>query len=69
MMDFQQFLEQRGIDIQQLVPELEAALMAQYEAEQSRTDSVSGLPPVAEVLVLPVDCSWPQRGHWIPVGQ
>lgn len=67
-MSFQQFLESRDIDIQSIEPEMLAALQMQFEREPKRSDSVSLLAPVAEVLVLPVDCSWPQRGHWQPAG-
>ena len=59
-MSFEQWLESRDIDCQELAPELLAALQMQFEREQRR------LAPVAEVLVLPVDCAWPQRGHWTP---
>lgn len=59
-MTFTQWLEQRCIDCQELTPELHASLMAQYEAEQERQRPVP-------VLVVPSDCSWPQRGHWTPV--
>lgn len=62
MITFTQWLEQRCIDCQELEPELHASLMAQFDAEQER------LRP-APLLVLPVDCSWPQRGHWTPSTQ
>lgn len=63
-MSFEEWIEQRCIDCQELTPELHASLMAQYEAELERQKPVP-------LLVLPVDCSWPQRGHWTPavVGQ
>lgn len=62
-MTFTEFLESRCIDCQTLTPELETALQSQFDREQQR------LAPVAEVLVLPVDCSWPARGHWVSSGQ
>lgn len=58
-MSFEQFLESRDIDIQSIEPEMLAALQSQFEAEQER------LKP-APLLIVPADCSWPQRGHWTP---
>ncbi len=91
MMDFQQWLDLRGIDIQSIESEMQITLVAQYELEQSpqETGAMKGekgsqeallpftKPTIAayrkiaatDVLVLPVDCAWPQRGHWIAVGQ
>ena len=55
-MDFQTWLEQRSIDCQELNQELLAALQSQYELDVQRCT------PVNEVLILPSDCLWPQRG-------
>lgn len=59
-MSFDQWLQSRDIDCQTLTPELQAALQSQFDREQQR------LTPVCEVLVLPADCLWPQRGYWTP---
>jgi len=60
-MSFDDFLLQRGVDCQSLLPELEQALLSQYEADCQRT------APPSSVLVTPVDCQWPSRGYWLPV--
>jgi hypothetical protein len=57
-MSFSDWLLARDIDIQQLEPDIEAALRRQYEAETSEPDSV---------LVLPSDCQWPARAYWVAV--
>lgn len=59
MIDFQTWLADRSIDCNELQPELLAALQSQYEAECRRCS------PVSEVLIVPIDCSWPARGFWI----
>ena len=61
MMSFEEFREQQDLDIQSAEPELLALWQSQYEAEQERSRP-------APLLVVPIDCSYPQRGHWIPVG-
>ena len=58
-MNFSQWLESKNIDCQRLEPEMHVALLDKYERETKRQS------PVA-VLVVPVDCSWPSRAHWIP---
>ncbi len=63
MMDFQtwqQWLDARNIDIDSMTAELEAALQSQYQADCQRVE------PVSEVLVVPMNCSWPARCFWIP---
>mgnify|MGYP007080205882 CR=1 FL=1 len=59
MNDFQQWLLSQSIDCQTLTTELENSLRNRFEAEQ----------PVEQVLLIPIDCSWPQRAFWQPTGQ
>ena len=58
-MDFQSWLESKSIDCEALVPELLTTLQSQYELDCQLTK------PPSEMLVVPVDCSWPSRGYWI----
>ncbi len=58
-MDFSEYLQSKNIDCQSLVPELLVALQSQYELDCQLTK------PPSEMLVVPVDCSWPMRGYWI----
>ena len=60
-MDFQAWIFERSVDCNELTPELEQSLQAQYEADCQRS------APVAEVLLVPMDCQWPARGFWLPV--
>ena len=61
MMDFDQWLSDRNIDCQTLTPELEAALLGQYEAECRRSAAVTTM------LVVQDGCLWPLRSYWMPV--
>ena len=58
-MDFAQFLDANGIDIQTIEPEIEKSLLARFEAEQQVAPK-----PVAEAIVLSDD--WPRRTYRQP---
>ena len=61
MIDFQTWLLNRGVDCNEIQPELLAALQSQFEADCQR------IAPITEVLVIPCDlCQWPARGYWLP---
>ena len=55
-MDFAQFLDANGIDIQTIEPEIEKSLLARFEVEQQVAQK-----PVTEAIVLSDDC--PTRVH------
>lgn len=59
-MTFTQWLASR-IDAQQLEPELERSLRAQFDALQQPVLE----EPHGDKLVIPTaDCQWPQKAYW-----